>query len=59
VLGVNPPSRFGELRVDRENVEEFSEKPDFADSWINGNCSRFDFFTTDTEYQLKNKRLCG
>jgi hypothetical protein len=30
-----------------------------ADSWINGNCSRFDFFTTDTEYQLKNKRLCG
>ena len=30
-----------------------------ADNWINGNCSRFDFFTTDTEYQLKNKRLCG
>ena len=36
VLGVNPPSRFGELRVDGEKVEEFSEKPDFADSWING-----------------------
>ncbi len=31
----------------------------FADGWINGNCSRFDFFTTETEYQLKNKRLCG
>lgn len=30
-----------------------------ADGWINGNCSRFDFFTTDTEYQLKNKRLCS
>lgn len=30
-----------------------------ADGWINGNCSRFDFFTTDTEFQLKNKRLCG
>jgi len=30
-----------------------------ADGWINGNCSRFDFFTTETEYQLKNKRLCG
>lgn len=30
-----------------------------ADGWINGKCSRFDFFTTDTEYQLKNKRLCG
>jgi glucose-1-phosphate cytidylyltransferase len=36
VLGVNPPSRFGELRVTGTCVEEFSEKPDFADSWING-----------------------
>ena len=30
-----------------------------ADGWINGSCSRFDFVTTETEYQLKNKRLCG
>jgi len=30
-----------------------------TDGWINGNCSRFDFFTTETEYQLKNRRLCG
>lgn len=29
------------------------------DGWINGNCSRFDFFTTKTEYQLKNRRVCG
>lgn len=36
VLGVNPPSRFGELKVDGPRVQEFSEKPDFADSWING-----------------------
>ncbi len=36
VLGVNPPSRFGELRVRSGAVEEFAEKPDFADSWING-----------------------
>ncbi|MGA8890501.1 MAG: glucose-1-phosphate cytidylyltransferase [Anaeromyxobacteraceae bacterium] len=36
VLGVNPPSRFGELRVDGTLVEEFAEKPDFAESWING-----------------------
>jgi glucose-1-phosphate cytidylyltransferase len=36
VLGVNPPSRFGELRIEGNGVEEFSEKPDFADSWING-----------------------
>lgn len=36
VLGVNPPSRFGELRVTGNGVEEFAEKPDFVDSWING-----------------------
>jgi len=30
-----------------------------ADGWISNSCSRFDFFTTDTEYQLKNKRLCS
>jgi len=30
-----------------------------ADGWIANNCSRFDFFTTNTEYQLKNKRLCS
>jgi hypothetical protein len=30
-----------------------------ADGWINGNCSRFDFFITDTEFQLKNRRLCS
>lgn len=29
------------------------------DGWVNGNCSRFDFVTTETEYQLKNKRLCN
>jgi glucose-1-phosphate cytidylyltransferase len=36
VLGVNPPSRFGELKVDGSRVEEFAEKPDFAENWING-----------------------
>jgi len=36
VLGVNPPSRFGELKVDGAAVEEFAEKPHFADNWING-----------------------
>lgn len=36
VLGVNPPSRFGEIRLDGDVVEEFAEKPDFKDSWING-----------------------
>jgi glucose-1-phosphate cytidylyltransferase len=36
VLGVNPPSRFGELKVVGAKVQEFSEKPEFSDSWING-----------------------
>ncbi len=36
VLGVNPPSRFGELRVEETKVQEFSEKPEFSDNWING-----------------------
>lgn len=36
VLGVNPPSRFGELKIDGRKVQEFSEKPDFHDQWING-----------------------
>ena len=35
-LGVNPPSRFGELKLDRDQVIDFAEKPEFADSWING-----------------------
>jgi glucose-1-phosphate cytidylyltransferase len=36
VLGVNPPSRFGELVLDRDQVIEFAEKPEFTDNWING-----------------------
>lgn len=36
VLGVNPPSRFGELKVDGGQVQEFAEKPNFPDNWING-----------------------
>ena len=29
------------------------------DDWINNNCSRFDFLSTETEFQLKNRRLCS
>lgn len=36
VLGVNPPSRFGELRLDGDDVVEFDEKPRFNEKWING-----------------------
>jgi glucose-1-phosphate cytidylyltransferase len=36
VLGVNPPSRFGEFKLDGESVIEFAEKPEFKGNWING-----------------------
>jgi hypothetical protein len=29
------------------------------EDWLNGQCYRFDFFTTESEYQLKNRRFCG
>lgn len=36
VLGVNPPSRFGELKLEDDTVTQFDEKPEFLNSWING-----------------------
>lgn len=36
VLGVNPPSRFGELRLEGDQVTVFEEKPEFEEKWING-----------------------
>ena len=36
ILGTNPPSRFGELKLAGTQVTEFSEKPEFLENWING-----------------------
>ncbi len=36
VLGVNPPSRFGEIKVKGSKVAAFAEKPEIEDHWING-----------------------
>jgi glucose-1-phosphate cytidylyltransferase len=36
VLGVNPPSRFGEILLQDERVVKFDEKPEFTEKWING-----------------------
>lgn len=36
VLGVNPPSRFGEFRMDGDVLLEFIEKPELHTAWING-----------------------
>lgn len=36
VLGVSPPSRFGQIVLDGDDVSRFAEKPQFTDEWING-----------------------
>ena len=55
ILGVNPPSRFGELKLDRDQVIDFSEKPEFADSWINGG---YFFFRKDILNYLSEDEGC-
>ena len=55
VLGVNPPSRFGELKVEGAKVEEFSEKPEFVDNWINGG---YFFFQRDFLSYLTHDESC-
>ena len=35
-MGVNPPSRFGEIQLQGDQVTAFSEKPEFKEKWING-----------------------
>jgi len=62
VLGVNPPSRFGELQIEEETVVAFEEKPDFADNWINGGFFFFrrgftDFLSTDQSCILERDPL--
>ncbi|MGZ3633264.1 MAG: sugar phosphate nucleotidyltransferase [Parachlamydiaceae bacterium] len=44
ILGVNPPSRFGEINLDGNTVVEFAEKPEFRNNWVNGG---FFFFKRD------------
>lgn len=36
LTAVRPPARFGHLELDGEVVEEFSEKPQTQEGWING-----------------------
>ena len=55
ILGVNPPSRFGELKLDRDEVVEFAEKPEFADNWINGG---YFFFKRDILRYLDTEEGC-
>ncbi len=36
VTAVRPPVRFGELLINNKKVEQFQEKPQAAEGWING-----------------------
>jgi len=36
VTAVHPPSRFGEVVIDNDQVRRFEEKPQTGDGWING-----------------------
>lgn len=55
VLGVNPPSRFGELKTSGDTVIEFEEKPDFLEKWINGG---YFFFHRDFVRYLSMDENC-
>lgn len=63
ILGVNPPSRFGELKLEGDLVKEFDEKPEFSEKWINGGFFFFkrEFFEKyleeDPECVLEKKPL--
>ena len=55
VLGVNPPSRFGEIKVDGERVLAFEEKPDLEGHWINAG---FFLFHRDFLKRLPEDETC-
>jgi glucose-1-phosphate cytidylyltransferase len=55
VLGINPPSRFGELKMEGDSVKQFAEKPKFDDTWINGG---YFFFKREFLPYLSEKEAC-
>jgi glucose-1-phosphate cytidylyltransferase len=62
VLGVNPPSRFGELKLEADQVMEFDEKPEFKEEWINGGYFFFrrgflDYLSEDESCVLEKEPL--
>jgi glucose-1-phosphate cytidylyltransferase len=62
VLGVNPPSRFGEFRMEGAELVEFIEKPDLNGLWINGGYFFFRrefarYLTTDDSCVLEREPL--
>ena len=62
VLGVNPPSRFGELKIEGDSVVEFDEKPQIRDHWVNGGYFFFKrdflgYLSTDDDCVLEQEPL--
>jgi glucose-1-phosphate cytidylyltransferase len=55
VLGINPPSRFGEIKIEGDRVVEFAEKPDLEGHWINGG---YFFFHRDFAKKLSEDENC-
>ncbi|HXE24870.1 MAG TPA: glucose-1-phosphate cytidylyltransferase [Roseiarcus sp.] len=55
VLGVNPPSRFGEFRMEGGELVEFTEKPELNSAWINGG---YFFFRRDFQSYLSDAEDC-
>jgi len=58
VTGVNPASRFGELKIKGNQVERFSEKPESSLEFINGgffvfNRGIFDYLSDDDNCELE------
>ncbi len=58
VTGVNPVSRFGELKIDGDRVEDFFEKPDDSSGLINGgffvlNKGIFDYLSCEDDCDLE------
>jgi glucose-1-phosphate cytidylyltransferase len=58
VTGINPASRFGELKIDGDRVESFAEKPKNGEGLINGgffvfNRAIFDYLTLDDSCDLE------
>lgn len=58
VTGINPASRFGELKIDGDRVEAFREKPRNGNGLINGgflifNREIFNYLTTDDSCDLE------
>ncbi len=62
VLGVNPLSRFGELKTQGDQVTGFQEKPEFSASWINGGYFLFrrdflEYLSADEDCVLEREPL--